>query len=121
MLEKIEETANFLSAKVPQPPRIGLITGTGLGGITARMDTDLRMAYSDIPHFPQSTTVGHRGILAFGRFAGRAVVAMAAGIFLCTWLLISDSAHERPAAFFNLEMRRSAFTRRRPIGRPEGV
>jgi len=46
---------------------------------------------------------------------------MAAGIFLCTGLLISDSAHERPAAFFNLEMRRSAFTRRRPIGRPEGV
>ena len=76
MLEMIEETAAFLSAKMPLPPRIGLITGTGLGGITAQMETDLRIPYSDIPNFPQSTTVGHRGILAFGKCAGRPVVAM---------------------------------------------
>ncbi|MBU2499295.1 MAG: purine-nucleoside phosphorylase [Proteobacteria bacterium] len=76
MIEMIEETAAFLSSKIPRPPRIGLITGTGLGGITGQMQMDLRIPYPEIPHFPRSTTVGHRGTLAFGRLAGQSVVAM---------------------------------------------
>lgn len=76
MIERIEETAAFLSSKIPQLPRIGLITGTGLGGITAQMQTDLRLPYPDIPHFPRSTAIGHRGTLAFGKFGGQPVVAM---------------------------------------------
>jgi len=76
MIKKIDETAAFLSARTSLRPRIGLVTGTGLGGITSRIQTGLRIPYSEIPHFPQSTTEGHRGVLTFGTLAGKGVVAM---------------------------------------------
>ena len=63
MLEKIREAADFLLEKIPFPPRIGLITGTGLGDLTKNMEVHLRIPYPEIPHFPVSTTVGHKGTL----------------------------------------------------------
>jgi purine-nucleoside phosphorylase len=76
MLEKIREAAEFLLAKTPFPPRVGLITGTGLGDITSNVKVQLRIPYPEIPHFPSSTTVGHKGTLVFGRLGKQAVMAM---------------------------------------------
>jgi len=76
MREMIRETVTFLVSKVGKTPGVGLITGTGLGDVTERMDVDLRIPYPEIPHFPQSTAEGHRGTLAYGRLAGKGVIAM---------------------------------------------
>jgi purine-nucleoside phosphorylase len=76
MLRRIQETSDFIAARVPYAPRIGLITGTGLGDLTSTMDVDLRLPYQEIPHFPRSTSVGHKGLLAFGRVGEQRVMAM---------------------------------------------
>lgn len=76
MLQKILEAAEFLSGKIPSPPRVGLITGTGLGDLTRKVEVEVRIPYSEIPHFPVSTTVGHKGTLVLGRLGPQALVAM---------------------------------------------
>jgi len=76
MLQKIWEAADFLLAKIPFPPRFGLITGTGLGDITRNVEVQLRIPYPEIPHFPTSTTMGHKGTLVYGRLGKQAVMAM---------------------------------------------
>ncbi|MBW1802004.1 MAG: purine-nucleoside phosphorylase [Deltaproteobacteria bacterium] len=72
----IDETVDFLGSRLNVPPVIGLIAGTGLGGLTENMQVDLRIPYEDIPHFPRSTIQGHEGNLVFGRLAEKPVVAM---------------------------------------------
>jgi len=76
MIEKIREAAAFLLEKIPFPPRIGLITGTGLGDLTKNVEVHLRIPYQEIPHFPVSTIMGHKGTLVMGRLGKQTVMAM---------------------------------------------
>jgi purine-nucleoside phosphorylase len=76
MLLKIREASEFIASRILSPPRVGIITGTGLGELTSSMTTDLRLPYEEIPHFPRSTAAGHKGTLAFGRIGGVSVMAM---------------------------------------------
>jgi len=76
MIEKIQEAAAFLLEKIPFPPRIGLITGTGLGDLTRNVEVHLRIPYQEIPHFPVSTIMGHKGTLVMGRLGKQTVMAM---------------------------------------------
>jgi len=73
---QIFESTDFIISKAGFRPDIGLITGTGLGGSTDKMEVELRLPYDEIPHFPASTTQGHTGILLMGVFGGRPAVAM---------------------------------------------
>lgn len=73
---QIEETVRFLSPKLAHRPQIGMVTGTGLGGVTEKIIPDFRLPYAEIPHFPQSTIAGHTGTLVCGTLAGKPVVAM---------------------------------------------
>jgi purine-nucleoside phosphorylase len=57
-------------------PRAGVILGTGLGGVSERIEDPVRIDYESIPHFPKSTAISHAGQLVFGRLAGLPVVAM---------------------------------------------
>jgi purine-nucleoside phosphorylase len=76
MEEKIQEAVDFLTRKVTSPPIIGIILGTGLGGVTGKIEVELRVPYEEIPHFPISTIEGHRGSLVFGALADKKVLAM---------------------------------------------
>lgn len=76
MLLKIREASDFIASRIPSSPRVGIITGTGLGELTSAMATDFRLPYEEIPHFPRSTTEGHKGTFAFGRIGGVSVMAM---------------------------------------------
>jgi purine-nucleoside phosphorylase len=76
MLERIEEAAAFLRPKIERPPKIGMITGTGLGALTERMEVRFRVPYSEIPHLPSSNLTSHKGTLAAGTLAGKSVMAM---------------------------------------------
>lgn len=73
---KITEAADFLRERIKKEPLIGMITGTGLGSLTEKMDVDLRLPYKEIPNFPISTIKGHKGTLVFGRLANKSVIAM---------------------------------------------
>lgn len=76
MENKIQEAVDFLTSKITSPPIIGIILGTGLGGITEKVEVELRVPYEEIPHFPVSTIEGHRGTFVFGTLADKRVVAM---------------------------------------------
>jgi purine-nucleoside phosphorylase len=76
MLGKIRDASDFISSRISASPRVGIITGTGLGELTSAMSMDLRLSYEEIPYFPRSTTPGHKGILAFGSAGGISVMAM---------------------------------------------
>lgn len=76
MLEKIIETTEFLRAKGIIDPDAGIILGTGLGELTAKIDKHIEIDYKDIPNFPVSTVEGHAGKLIYGEFGSKKVVAM---------------------------------------------
>jgi len=75
-VQKIEESADFLASKMKISPNIGMITGTGLCGLTEKIEIDVRLPYEEIPHFPTSTIEGHRGTLVSGKLDGKPVMAM---------------------------------------------
>jgi purine-nucleoside phosphorylase len=76
MIDQIALAADFLASRFQEKPRIGMITGTGLGSLTESMRIDLRIPYEEIPHFPRSTVPGHKGALVLGRIEDRPVMAM---------------------------------------------
>ncbi|NLJ44458.1 MAG: purine-nucleoside phosphorylase [Bacteroidales bacterium] len=76
MLEKIKETAEFLKSKGIINPEAGIVLGTGLGGLTSKINIISEIDYHDIPSFPVSTVDGHAGKLIYGDFGGKKIVAM---------------------------------------------
>lgn len=76
MLEKINQSVAFIREKTNFNPEIGIILGTGLGGLVREIDVKTVLDYKEIPHFPISTVEGHSGRLIFGILSGKNVVAM---------------------------------------------
>ncbi len=76
MLTKIKETLEYLEAKAVGKPKIGIILGTGLGGLIKEIEIHQTIPYEFIPNFPVSTVDGHHGQLIFGTMEGISVVAM---------------------------------------------
>ncbi|MEO6868708.1 MAG: purine-nucleoside phosphorylase [Ginsengibacter sp.] len=77
MIDKLKETVTFIKSKYALSPEIGIVLGSGLGSFTSEIKSEAEIAYSDIPHFPESTVKGHQGKLIFGELSGKKVVAMA--------------------------------------------
>jgi purine-nucleoside phosphorylase len=76
MPAQLTESLEFLKKAAPFDPEVGIILGSGLGSLGNEIETILRVPYSDIPGFPKSTVVGHAGVLIFGMFGGKKVMAM---------------------------------------------
>ena len=76
MLEQIKEPADFIRNETNFNPQIGIILGTGLGGLVKEIETKYVIPYEEIPNFPLSTVEGHSGKLIFGMLGGKNVVAM---------------------------------------------
>jgi purine-nucleoside phosphorylase len=76
MLQKIKESAEFLQKQTTYSPEVGIILGTGLGGLVNEIEIEHSISYQDIPNFPLSTVEGHSGRLIFGILGGKQVVAM---------------------------------------------
>ena len=77
MLEKIKHAAAFIDGRTSGfRPEVGIILGTGLGGLVDHIAIRHSIEYADIPDFPVSTVEGHKGRLIFGELGGRRIVAM---------------------------------------------
>jgi purine-nucleoside phosphorylase len=74
--QHIEDAVRFLRTVTPLEPSIGIILGTGLGGLAKEIQQEAAIDYGDIPHFPISTVESHHGRLIFGSLSGKPVVAM---------------------------------------------
>lgn len=76
MLEQFNETVKFLQSKTEVKPTVGIILGTGLGGLVKEIEIIDEIPYEIIPNFPVSTVKGHHGRLIFGKLGGKSVMAM---------------------------------------------
>ena len=76
MINTIKSTAAFLKERTGFEPEVGIILGTGLGGLVNHIDIAHSIPYNEIPNFPVSTVEGHAGRLIFGTLGGKKVVAM---------------------------------------------
>lgn len=76
MLEKIKQTTTFIQQKTNFEPEVGIILGTGLGGLAKEIEIMHEISYEEIPNFPVSTVEGHSGKLLFGMLSGKKVVAL---------------------------------------------
>lgn len=76
MLEQFKESVAFIQSKTNVKPTVGIILGTGLGGLVKEIEIIDEISYGDIPHFPVSTVESHKGRLIFGKLGGKNVVAM---------------------------------------------
>ena len=77
MLENIQNSTAYIKSRIGDfEPEIGIILGTGLGGLVKEMEVEKQLLYANIPDFPISTLEFHSGKLIFGTLAGKKVVAM---------------------------------------------
>ena len=76
MLEKFNESADYIRSKTAINPSVGIILGTGLGGLVNEINIVDEIPYEDIPNFPVSTVKGHSGKPIFGDLGGKKVMAM---------------------------------------------
>jgi purine-nucleoside phosphorylase len=73
---RIAESVASIRERTAAAPGVGIILGTGLGGLAERIAVETAIPYAEIPHFPLSTVESHTGRLLFGTLGGKPVVAM---------------------------------------------
>ena len=76
MLEKFKESVAYIQSQTKVNPSVGIILGTGLGGLVKEINIIDEIPYENIPNFPVSTVESHSGKLIFGELGGKHVVAM---------------------------------------------
>ncbi|MCO6499187.1 MAG: purine-nucleoside phosphorylase [Vicingus serpentipes] len=76
MIEKLSETVNFIKNQGVEVPQVGIVLGTGLGGLVSEIAIIKEIDYDKIPHFPVSTVESHYGKLIYGEIKGKKVLAM---------------------------------------------
>lgn len=70
-----EQAVAVIRTKTSLQPVVGLVLGSGLGGLADQIQDKVAIPYHDIPGWPQSTVVGHSGQLVIGYLEGKVVVA----------------------------------------------
>ncbi len=76
MMEFYKKTAEFILQGLNYKPEVGIVLGSGLGGLANKIEADKIIAYKDIPGFPVSTVPGHSGRLIIGTLGCKKIVAM---------------------------------------------
>lgn len=76
LYDMVNEASSEIAKRTDLVPEVGIILGTGLGGLTDRIEITCEIAYPEIPHFVSSTVETHQGRLLLGTLNGRKVVAM---------------------------------------------
>ena len=76
LFDRIQAAAEVVRARSSLVPEVGIVLGTGLGGLVREIAVESEVPYQSIPGFPLSTVESHAGRLLLGRLGGRPVVAM---------------------------------------------
>ena len=76
LFSKVQAAVEAIRSRTQLTPRIGIILGSGLGAFAAQVADAVVIDYAEIPHFPQSTVVGHFGKLVLGMIGGVPVAVM---------------------------------------------
>jgi purine-nucleoside phosphorylase len=73
---QIQAAVDYVRQRWNKSPRFGIILGTGAGQLAEEIESEEIIPYGEIPHFPRSTALGHKGQLVCGKLGGSDVVAM---------------------------------------------
>ena len=76
LFDQVERAAGVVRGRTRLQPEVGIILGTGLGGLSDEISTETAIPYQDLPGFPLSTVESHAGRLLLGRLGTTSVVAM---------------------------------------------
>jgi purine-nucleoside phosphorylase len=76
LYDQVQEARQHIQSLWAGRPQVGIILGTGLGGLVEDIQVEAQIPYGDVPHFPHSTAPSHRGELVCGRLGGKPVMAM---------------------------------------------
>jgi len=68
---KLQEAAQHLRGRLPEPPRVGIVMGSGLSAALGALEGELSIPWAEVPHFPRPTVAGHAGELTYGRLEGQ--------------------------------------------------
>lgn len=74
--EQVSAAAELILSRTLLRPHIGIVLGSGLGAFAEQLQNATATPFSEIPHFPQSTVVGHSGRLVVGSFQGVPLAVM---------------------------------------------
>ena len=80
--ERAGRAAEFIFSKTPLRPKIALVLGSGLGAFADEFSSATKIPYVKIPHFPQSTAIGHAGKLVIGKVGAIPVAGMQGRVHL---------------------------------------
>ena len=76
-IEKIHTAADYVTGVLAgRKPEIGIVLGSGLGKLADQIEQPLVVPYKDIPGFPVSTAIGHKGNFIVGELGGKCIIAM---------------------------------------------
>lgn len=76
-MEIIRTAADYVRSRIGDAePLAGIILGSGLGRLAEKIENPVVIPYREIPGFPVSTAVGHKGNFIIGSLGGKTVVAM---------------------------------------------
>jgi len=77
LMDKMQEAAMYITSRIGSDPvHIGMVLGSGLGGLADELQDAVAISYKDIPYFPVSTVFGHKGKLVVGTLEGKRVMCM---------------------------------------------
>jgi len=80
--ERAGEAADFIFSQTAHRPKIALVLGSGLGAFADEFADAAKIPYAKIPHFPQSTAIGHAGKLVIGKVGAIPVAGMQGRVHL---------------------------------------
>lgn len=77
-LQIIHKAADFINSRISgrPAPLVGVVLGSGLGKLAEKIEDPVTVKYSEIPDFPKSTAIGHKGNFIYGTLGGKPVIAM---------------------------------------------
>jgi purine-nucleoside phosphorylase len=76
LYDQIQDAKAVLQARWRETPKVGIILGTGLGGLAEEIQDSVKIPYLEIPFFPHATVESHAGRMVCGRFGAQPVMAM---------------------------------------------
>jgi xanthosine phosphorylase len=72
----VEAAAAIIAQRAPEPPRLGIVLGSGLGGVADALEGAVAIPYGKLPGFPAAGVAGHHGRLVLGRLGGLPVACL---------------------------------------------
>ena len=76
-LETIHAAAGHVRGRLAgRAPQVGIVLGSGLGKLAGHIQDPIIVPYREIPGFPVSTAIGHKGNFIVGTLGGKTVMAM---------------------------------------------